>query len=298
MTSEPTDLPEAAERRMASGAFSSGLSVADFAACLEMGLEPVGFAQGFCAMQWSPLGSTMSTAMSPSRSSSGGGYNETFTCPHGFVSNDHRQWGQNYEQTWYESAWRTGFDAALQRMVEEATEAGAHGVVGVVDSQHVMGDGYLLEFHLSGTAVKVPGAPALQQAPFTTYLAGQRLAKVIEAGFAPVGVIATLSSVRMWPYCITEYQMHGTGLSMYGSGVSSSEVDQVVTAKTRSRQIAREAARRSLHGDSLHGARVTISEREYGQGEIDYHTVIRGNRIRRFQDFVALPGPQPTVRLS
>ena len=298
MTSEPTDLPEAAERRMTSGAFTSGLSVADFAACLEMGLEPVGFAQGFCAMQWSPLGSSMSNAMSPYRSTTGGGYSEMFNCPHGFVSNDHRQWGQNYEQTWYESAWHTGFDAALQRMVEEATEAGAHGVVGVVDSQQVMGDGYLLEFHLSGTAVKIPGAPALQQAPFTTYLAGQRLAKVVEAGYAPVGVVATLSSVRMWPFCITEYQLHGSGLSMFATGVSTSEIDQVVRAKSYSRQIARDAAKHALHGDSLHGARVTTSERELGQGEIDYHTVIRGNRIRRFQDFKALPVPQPTVRLS
>ena len=47
----PSDLPEAAERRLSDGAFSSGLSVSDFAACLELGLEPLGLAQGFCAMQ-------------------------------------------------------------------------------------------------------------------------------------------------------------------------------------------------------------------------------------------------------
>ena len=50
---EPTgDLPEAAVRRFAEGAFTSGLTVPDFAACLQLGLEPVGFVQGFCVMQW------------------------------------------------------------------------------------------------------------------------------------------------------------------------------------------------------------------------------------------------------
>jgi hypothetical protein len=45
-----TDIPEAAARRFAEGAFTSGLTVPDFAACLQMGLEPVGYVQGFCVM--------------------------------------------------------------------------------------------------------------------------------------------------------------------------------------------------------------------------------------------------------
>ena len=46
------DLPEAAVRRLESSAFSSGLSVPDFAACLDLGLQPVALVQGFCVMQW------------------------------------------------------------------------------------------------------------------------------------------------------------------------------------------------------------------------------------------------------
>ena len=46
------DLPEAALRRLESDTFSSGLSVPDFAACLELGLQPVSLVQGFCVMQW------------------------------------------------------------------------------------------------------------------------------------------------------------------------------------------------------------------------------------------------------
>lgn len=297
MTPEPTDLPEAAERRLTSGAFSSGLSVADFAACLEMGLEPVGLVQGFCAMQWNALGPTMGSFVQPFVPGSAG-YSETFRCPHGFVSNDHRVWGQNFEQTWFQNSWKNGFDLAHKRMIEETQEAGAHGVVGVVDAQQPMGDGGILEFHLSGTAVRVAGAGPLTQIPFSTYLAGQRLAKVVEAGFAPVSVVASWGSVRMWPYCMTEYQLHGRGLSSFASSIPPSEVDQLVRAKTRSRYIAREAARRALHGDALHGTTVTSSEHEHSQGEVDFHTLLRGNRIRRFKDFEALPVPQPTVRLS
>ncbi len=51
MPDAPSDLPEAAQRRFSQGSFSSGLSVSDFGACLDMGLEPVGLVQGFCAMQ-------------------------------------------------------------------------------------------------------------------------------------------------------------------------------------------------------------------------------------------------------
>ena len=52
------------------------------------------------------------------------------------VSAEHRSWGQNYEQTWVEDAWTEGFTSSYSRMVEEATEAGAHGIVGVVDTSH------------------------------------------------------------------------------------------------------------------------------------------------------------------
>ena len=46
--------------------------------------------------------------------------------------------------------------------------------------------------------------------PWTTYLAGQRLTKSIEAGYMPVAVVASLASVRVWAYCMTEYLMEGT----------------------------------------------------------------------------------------
>ena len=154
MSEVPADLPEAAVRRFASGAFTSGLTVPDFAACLQMGLEPVGFVQGFCVMQWRfyGAGGLGMGGYGPGYGVSSGGYSENYQCPHGMVSAEHRAWGQNYEQTWVEEAWTEGFSASFSRMVEEAAEAGAHGIVGVVDTSYPLADMGVLEFKVQGTA--------------------------------------------------------------------------------------------------------------------------------------------------
>ena len=117
---------------------------------------------------------------------------ETYRCPHGFVSTEHRAWGQNFEQPWVEEAWAQGYTTAYGRMLEEAGTAGAHGVIGVVDHVANVAD--------TGDRVPVPGhrgagrrggPPRPAGVPWTTYLAGQRLTKSIEAGLCP--------GRRWWP---------------------------------------------------------------------------------------------------
>src|SRR5580658_2485522 len=189
------DLPEAALRRLESSTFSSGLSVPDFAACLDLGLEPVALVQGFCVMQWGWYGpgSGYGRGLSPymGGQQAPGSYSETYRCPHGFVSNEHRTWGQNLEQSWVEDAWAQGYGTAYARMVEEATAQGAHGIIGVVDQVSNLADTGTTEFHFLGTAVTVEGGPPpAGGVPWSTYLAGQRLTKSIEAGFMPVSVVA------------------------------------------------------------------------------------------------------------
>ncbi len=294
MTDGPNELPEAALRRVGGSAFTSGLSVADFAACQTMGLEPVAYVQGFCAMQWGWVGMGYSAAAMGGFGAQGG-YNQTFTCPHGYVSDDHRRWGQNFEQVALEQAWSNGFQAAYARMVQEAIDAGAHGIVGVVDTAQSLADTGVVEFHLLGTAVKVADLDVPSGAiPWTTYLAGQRLAKIFEAGYAPVSVVATAASVRVWAYCLTQYLTEGNMFS--NTGVT--EIDQIVSARLAARQLAREAARRQLGGDTMHGASLVVSDRELGEGDQEIQCVLRGNRVRRTKDFDALEIPKATVSLS
>jgi len=127
-----SDVPEAAGRRLGHGSFSSGLSTADFGACLQLGLQPVGFVQGFCVMQWGWYGSGYGPRTGQWRSG-WSGYVSDYRCPHMYVSAEHRAWGQNYEQPWVEEAWATGYGNAYNRMTEEAQAAGATGIIGVTD---------------------------------------------------------------------------------------------------------------------------------------------------------------------
>jgi hypothetical protein len=306
-------LPEAASRRLADGAWTSGLSVADFASCIEMGMQPVGYVQGFAVMQWSWFMTTGALSMGAGGLGGFGGgwgspqqrkgqYLEQWQCPHGFVSAEHRMYGANYELTWLEDTWATGWGLATERMIDEAQQLGATGVVGVVDTMGPLVSGSTVEFRSSGTAVAIPDAPR-PSPPFSTYLSGQRLAKLIEAGFAPVSVVATLSAVRMLGYCITHYQLAGTNVgNWYGSaagGVSGvGPIDQVNRAEAAARRLARERVREQLGADILHGATLERSEREIGEGDLSIQCTLKGTRVRRFKDFDPLPEAAPVVRLT
>jgi uncharacterized protein YbjQ (UPF0145 family) len=299
--SAPADLPEAAVRRLESGAFSSGLTVPDFAACLDLGLHPVGLVQGFCVMRWGwyGAGSGYMRGMNPytGGGQAAGAYSETYRCPHGFVSNEHRMWGQNLEQSWVQDAWNQGYQASYSRMLEEATEAKAHGVIGVVDRVAHLADTGTTEFHFLGTAVVVDGGPPpAGGVPWTTYLAGQRLTKSIEAGYMPISVVASMASIRVWAFCMTEYLMEGN--RMWGGSNSPQEVDQVSKAHMAVRQLARKHVRQQLGSDALHGARIQVVKRELSAGDEVIDCTLRGNRMRRFKDFDVVPAPRPTVRLS
>lgn len=298
MSDTPSDLPEAAQRRFAQGSFSSGLSVSDFAACLEMGLEPLGLVQGFCAMHWGAF-STMGVLGRGATPFAGaqGGYVQNYQCPHGMISSDHRPWGQNYQQGWIEDAWRTGFNNAYSRMMEEAQSLGAHGVVGVIDTENPLSDTGVVEFHLRGTAVQLADAPAPSTTPWSTFLAGQRLAKVFEAGYAPVSIVTTVASVRVWSYCVTEFLVEGTG-GMWATAGGAAEIHQIVDAQSQVRDLARARVRAALHGDGLHGAHLEVSAREFAKGDLEFQSRLSGNRVRRFKDFDPLEVPRPTVRLS
>ena len=299
MTNE-TDLPEAAVRRLEASSFSSGLTVPDFAACLELGLRPVGLVQGFCVMQWGwyGAGSSFMRGMNPYTPSGqqAGGYSQTYRCPHGFVSAEHRMWGQNLEQPWVEAAWESGYGTAYRRMVEEAQAVGAHGVIDLKDRISHVSESSTTEFHFLGTAVVVEdGAPPAGGVPWTTFLAGQRLTKSIEAGFMPIAIVASLASVRVWAYCVTEYLMEG---SMGWGSNQPVVVEQVSKAHMAVRQLARKHVRPQLAGDELHGARMDVSGRELSQGDEVIDCTLRGNRVRRFKDYDEIAAPRPTVRLG
>lgn len=285
------DIPSESAARVGGKTFSSGLSVADFAACTLMGLRPVALVQGYCVMSWGWFGT--------------GGYYmpnqgaalSSYRCPHGYyaMGPEHRTWGQNSEQTWITEAWATGFNTAYHRMVEEATQAGAHGVVGVVDTARRILEGGIQEFHIYGTAVVVDG----EQPPpriWTSYLAGERLAKLIEAGLFPVSVAASMASILVQAVCATETLLHGSW-DTYGIVNTTDEITQMADAEMQARRLARDRVRSTLGSDRLHGAGLETGWREIGAGLFERDCVLRGTRVRRFRDAEPLEPPRPVVVL-
>jgi uncharacterized protein YbjQ (UPF0145 family) len=247
----------------------------------------------------------------------------TYRCPHwGVMGADHRVVGWNVDQTLLAQAWSDGWGAAYMRMLEEAADAGAHGVVGITDTVRRLEGQDVLEYHIYGTAVRVTAATAPAGTPagvpagpggaapapagatptraspstiWTSYAAGQRLAKLLEAGLQPISVVAAMASVRVWAVCSTLALMRGWDpLAVVRPG---DEAVQLSDAQMEARRRARDRVRQALGADSLHGASMSTTTREPSEGVIDVNCVLRGTRVRKVRDAEPLPAPVPTVRL-
>lgn len=278
-------------------AWSSSLSTNDFAACVEAGYEPLGFVQGCSVISWG-WGSSMTTSIGLGFSTGSGttrGYSEQFACPHGFVGADHRMYGLNYEQDWVEDAWRSGYSTSYQRLVEEAGRMSANGVIAVVDRVVHQPETGTYRFTIEGTAVRVTGA-AGSKSLFTTFLAGQKLNKLLEAGFAPVAIVAEYVAIQVFSSCVTEYLLHGRGAMGWGVPAGG-EVGQVSRAHEAARHVVRERVRARLGTDRLHAAHLEVSEREVGGSGPLIDAMLKGNQVRRFKSYDPLPPPRPVVRL-
>lgn len=200
---QPMDGP-----RLRSGSFTSGLSVNVFAACASLGLEPLKFVQGYAVLaQTSPhysggvsmtgqrfvptsMGSRgfMNARM---RSMASHGYWKRYRCPHvnQAITGEYLNWRANSAQLLLHAVWKRGFNAAFWRLIEQAKTAGAHGVIGIRDDRHEFADTPALEYRVTGTAVRVAGAPAPKGDPWTTHLAGPPLVNLIAGGYVPVTAV-------------------------------------------------------------------------------------------------------------
>ena len=111
-----------------------------------------------------------------------------------------------------------------------------------------------------------------------------------------MAVAAAVSSVRVWAYCVTEYQTEGSPHS--GQRGRRSEIDQVGQGAHGGPPDGPGArpgpARRRL----APRRGMVATEREWARGTPSIQCLLRGNRVRRFKDVRPLPAPAPTVRLS
>jgi uncharacterized protein YbjQ (UPF0145 family) len=172
MTAEARTLSETAIRRLAElrgdgrsrSLFTSDLSVSEFLLVREAGFRPLGLV----------LGSSI--------------YH---------VGLQVRRWTANQELTTLSQAMYHARELAMTRMEAEANNLGADGIVGVRLQIEFKEFGHnLAEFIAIGTAVKgdappVPGGTWRnnKEIPFTSDLSGQDFWTLIQAGYAPLGMV-------------------------------------------------------------------------------------------------------------
>lgn len=196
-------IPLAAQRRLTelregSAAFTSDLSVADFALCHQLGLKPLSQVMGTSIYQI--------------------GYQPT-------------GWGMMRELGELEvisQAWNETRERAFSRLAQEAMALGASAVVGV-EVRSGMANwtevaGGAIEYVVSGTAVRREreGDRAHGQGPVLTELSVADYAKLLAAGVEPAGIVAWTSVFFIsLIYFQAEREERGLGSSMLGGGLLS-----------------------------------------------------------------------------
>jgi uncharacterized protein YbjQ (UPF0145 family) len=187
------ELPAAAAARMAgiraSGTWGSSLTSSEFAAIRSVGFEPVGQVFGaavFGVAYGDGYSCPRTTALSK-----GAVEAPVSGQPEGASQDDQGPLGPLVRAM--DQARRT----AVERMTAQCAELGGDGVVGL----RVSRGSFLLggqEFAALGTAVRAHGVghgaacggrALLEPAPFASDLSGQDFAKLIMAGWVPVGVV-------------------------------------------------------------------------------------------------------------
>jgi uncharacterized protein YbjQ (UPF0145 family) len=103
------------------------------------------------------------------------------------------KWGQSQEMTVLTQAMYQARELAMTRMEEEADALGADGVVGVrLDIKFYEWNTDLAEFIAIGTAVKSKSGGqwrSVTNKPFTSDLSGQDFWTLLQAGYAPLGLV-------------------------------------------------------------------------------------------------------------
>jgi hypothetical protein len=282
---------------MKSEAFTSNLSINEFATCTTLGLEPVQMVQGSAVLAMTqPLytgGVTMTgQRFLPTQSTSymtnlyrklmAQGYWKSYRCPHinQAITGEHRTWGANAEQVLLHSAWQRGFSAAFKRMVDQARIAGAHGVIGVRDSRTRLADTEALEYKVTGTAVRVLGADIPDLKPWTTHLAGQELANVIGGGFMPISAMVQRTWIAVWPYCMTQFFLEGKIRQREMMGEPVQEVAQVSDAKMKLIEVATAHVRSEAQGDPVTNIEVEWGDSHFASGAWVMNATLRASRLR------------------
>jgi len=271
----------------ASGTWGSALSSDEFASVRSAGFEPVGqvlgaavynigYTGGYgCPGAWGSYGFSWGPA-ARTQVSSRAGYGSF----------------QPLVRTMYEAR-RT----AINRMVQECTELGGHGVVGVRLTIGGFPAGGL-EFKAIGTAIRAAAAPPLRN-PFTSDLSGQDFAKLVLAGWMPAGLVLGISISARHDDWRTVGQTRWSAGNAEVSGWTELVGDARHDART---QLAADVKRLGAQGVVIASMDMHVRERECPAQEGGRDHIIEavnvGTAIVKFSDHMERVGPAPLAIMS
>jgi uncharacterized protein YbjQ (UPF0145 family) len=226
------------KQEVARGFFTSDLSVDEFLLVKQAGFEPLGLV----------LGSSI--------------YHIGF---------QQAMWNQSQELGVLTQAMYHARELAMTRMEEEADQLGADGVVGVrLDIGRYEWGADLAEFISVGTAVK-HRAGELHRAPngrpFTSDLSGQDFAKLLRAGYRPVGMVMG--------NCVYHVGRQGmlASLKQVGRNV---EMPNYTQALYEARELAMERMQNEadeLQAGGIVGARIVERSHGWGSHVIEFFAI-------------------------
>jgi uncharacterized protein YbjQ (UPF0145 family) len=273
-------LPQAARDRLVriqgSGTWGSTLSADEFAAIRGAGFEPVGQVFGACVYNIGYVGA----------SGCAGGWSSSDSGPAGALTRVSGQGGFGVRpmvQALYEAR-----HEAIGRMTAECAALGGHGIVGVSLTVGEFPFGGQ-EFQAIGTAVRGAGAPAPPR-PFTSDLSGQDFAKLIHAGWVPVGLALGISLGARHD----DWQAARTT----ARGAPNAEVDGYTELIKMARhdarvELAADVARMGAEGVVVSAIDLRVHDREcssqpYARDHLAEVTII-GTAIARFSSGAVVP---------
>jgi uncharacterized protein YbjQ (UPF0145 family) len=229
------------KQEVARGFFTSDLSVDEFLLVKQSGFEPIGLV----------LGSSI--------------YHIGF---------QQAMWNQSQEMTVLTQAMYHARELAMTRMEEEADQLGADGIVGVrLDIGRYEWGADLAEFIAVGTAVKHRGGElhrAPNGRPFTSDLSGQDFAKLLRAGYRPVGMVMG--------NCVYHVARQGMLASLKQVG-RNLEMPNFTQALYEARELAMErmqAEADELEAGGIVGARIIERSHGWGSHVIEFFAIGTG----------------------
>lgn len=206
-----------------------------------------------------------------------------------------KTWSKNLELETLSQAMYTARELAMSRMEAEADVLGADGIVGVrLDINFYDWGKHSAEFIAIGTAVSASQAGGSWRTklakPFTSDLSGQDFWTLVQAGYAPLGLVMGT--------CVYHVAHRGVGQAI-GTVGQNTEMTNFTQALYEARELAMErmqAEAEALDAEGIVGVQLIEKSHFWGSHVIEFLAV--GTAVRPLRRDHVIAQPQMVISLD